>query len=49
MIVNRIGDFGMLMAIFLTFWTFGTLDFYKPGEIAVVHARRSSAEVSSAR
>ena len=36
-IVNRIGDFGLLMAIFLTFWTFGTLDFYKPGEIAVVH------------
>ncbi|MBL8131608.1 MAG: hypothetical protein JNL42_07095 [Anaerolineae bacterium] len=23
------------MAIFLTFWTFGTLDFYKPGELAV--------------
>ena len=36
MILNRIGDFGMLMAIFLTFWTFHTLDFYKPGEIAVV-------------
>ncbi len=33
-IVNRIGDFGVLMAMFLTFWTFGTLDFYKPGEIA---------------
>ncbi|NJL92878.1 MAG: NADH-quinone oxidoreductase subunit L [Anaerolineae bacterium] len=31
-IVNRIGDFGVLMAVFLTFWTFGTLDFYKPGE-----------------
>ncbi|SMC20333.1 NADH dehydrogenase subunit L [Desulfacinum hydrothermale DSM 13146] len=26
-IVNRIGDFGFLLAIFLTFWTFGTLDF----------------------
>lgn len=35
MIVNRIGDFGLMMAIFLTFWTFGTLDFYKPGELAV--------------
>ncbi len=33
-IVNRIGDFGVLMAIFLAFWTFGTLDFYKPGELA---------------
>src|SRR5258708_4845860 len=32
-IVNRIGDFGFLMAIFLTFWTFGTLDYYKPGEV----------------
>ena len=37
MILNRIGDFGLLMAIFLAFWTFGTLDFYKPGEIANVH------------
>src|SRR5579859_486439 len=31
-IVNRVGDFGFLVAIFLTFWTFGTLDYYKPGE-----------------
>jgi NADH-quinone oxidoreductase subunit L len=36
MIVNRIGDFGLLMAIFLIFWTFGTLDYYRPGEIANV-------------
>jgi NADH-quinone oxidoreductase subunit L len=36
MILNRIGDFGMLMGIFLIFWTFGTLDYYKPGEIANV-------------
>ncbi len=35
-IVNRIGDFGMLMAMFLMFWTFGTLDFYKPSEITNV-------------
>ncbi len=34
-IVNRVGDFGLMMAIFLIFWTFGTLDFYKPGELAV--------------
>ena len=26
-IVNRIGDFGFLLAIFLIFWTFGSLDF----------------------
>jgi NADH-quinone oxidoreductase subunit L len=44
MIVNRIGDFGMLMGIFLTFWTFGTLDFYKPGEIANVELAAHSAE-----
>lgn len=37
-ILNRVGDFGLLMAMFLTFWTFGTLDFYKPGEIANPHA-----------
>ncbi len=37
MIANRVGDFGMLMAIFLMFWTFGTLDYFKPGEIANVH------------
>ncbi|MDZ4764558.1 MAG: proton-conducting transporter membrane subunit [Chloroflexota bacterium] len=33
-IVNRVGDFGLMTAIFLTFWTFGTLDYYRPGEIA---------------
>jgi NADH-quinone oxidoreductase subunit L len=32
-IVNRVGDFGFLLAIFLTFWTFRTLDYYKPGEV----------------
>lgn len=32
-IVNRIGDFGLLMAMFLIFWTFGTLDFFKSGEL----------------
>jgi NADH:ubiquinone oxidoreductase subunit 5 (subunit L)/multisubunit Na+/H+ antiporter MnhA subunit len=37
MIANRVGDFGMLMAIFLMFWTFGTVDYFKPGEIANVH------------
>ena len=26
-VVNRVGDFGMLMAIFLIFWTFGTVQF----------------------
>ncbi len=31
-IVNRVGDFGFMLAIFLTFWTFGSLDYSKPGE-----------------
>jgi NADH-quinone oxidoreductase subunit L len=26
-VVNRIGDFGLLIALFLLFWNFGTLDF----------------------
>jgi NADH-quinone oxidoreductase subunit L len=43
MIANRIGDFGLLMAIFLTFWTFGTLDFYKPTEVANPHMMESLA------
>lgn len=46
-IVNRVGDFGLLMGIFLTFWTFGTLNFYSPGEIAnvpYVQAHHSAAE-----
>ena len=32
-IINRVGDFGVLMSLFLIFWTFGTLDFYKPAEL----------------
>ena len=34
MIVNRVGDFGLLLGIFMIATTFGTLDFYTPGEIA---------------
>ena len=37
-IANRIGDFGVLMAVFLIFWTFNTLDFYKPTEVVNPHA-----------
>jgi NADH:ubiquinone oxidoreductase subunit 5 (subunit L)/multisubunit Na+/H+ antiporter MnhA subunit len=45
MIVNRVGDFGLLMGIFLMFWTFGTLDYYRPGEIANVNmAAHGAAE-----
>ncbi len=38
-VVNRIGDFGLLMAMFLIFWTFGTLDFYKAGELPNTEAK----------
>ncbi|MCY3834452.1 MAG: proton-conducting transporter membrane subunit [Chloroflexi bacterium] len=38
-IVNRIGDFGLLMAMFMIFWTFGTLDFYKAGELPNAEAK----------
>lgn len=48
-IANRVGDFGLLMAMFLTFWTFGTLDFYKPGEIVNDHMLTgAAAEVGAA-
>ena len=38
-IVNRIGDFGLLMAMFLIFWTFGTLDFHSAGELPNTEAK----------
>jgi NADH-quinone oxidoreductase subunit L len=47
-IVNRVGDFGLMTAIFLAFWTFGTLDFYKPGEVAVVHHGAAETHSESA-
>src|SRR5260221_1606249 len=46
-IVNRIGDFGFLMAIFLTFWTFGTLDYYKAGEPTKTFGAESPAVVQT--
>ncbi|MBK9121964.1 MAG: hypothetical protein IPM16_02435 [Chloroflexi bacterium] len=42
-IANRVGDFGLLMAIFLAFWTFGTLDFYKPTEVTNPHMMETLA------
>ncbi len=47
-IVNRIGDFGLLMGLFLMFFTFGTLDFYKPGEVVNVDLARELAEEEAA-
>ncbi len=42
-IANRIGDWGLLMGIFLVFWTFGTLTFYNDGEVPVVHHAEAAA------
>ena len=36
MLANRVGDFGLLMSMFLMFWTFGTLNYFSPGEVANV-------------
>ncbi|MCB9437929.1 MAG: NADH-quinone oxidoreductase subunit L [Anaerolineales bacterium] len=44
-IANRVGDFGLLMGVFLTFWTFGTLDFHKPNEEVHVHFEEGPAPV----
>jgi NADH-quinone oxidoreductase subunit L len=44
-IVNRIGDFGLMLGIFLTFATFGTLDYYRAGEIANPEMLAHAAEV----
>lgn len=42
-IVNRIGDFGLVVGLLLTFWTFGTLDYYKAGE-APIYAEEAAVE-----
>jgi NADH-quinone oxidoreductase subunit L len=34
-IVNRVGDFGMILAIILMFWTFGSLSFHNVFESAI--------------
>ncbi len=44
-IVNRVGDFGMIMAILLTFWTFGTVDF---GPVEAPPAHEAEMEVEEA-
>jgi NADH-quinone oxidoreductase subunit L len=42
-IANRVGDFGLLMAMFIIFWTFGTLDYHKPGEDVHIHFEEAPA------
>ncbi len=44
-IVNRIGDFGFLLGIFLTFWTFGSLNFREIFEAALVRFPTGDAVV----
>ncbi len=44
-IVNRVGDFGLLMAIFLIFWTYGTLDYYKPDEVLHIGGEKAAVDV----
>ncbi|MCD4685611.1 MAG: NADH-quinone oxidoreductase subunit L [Anaerolineae bacterium] len=34
-IVNRVGDFGLILGVLLTFYTFGTLDYYTAGEAPI--------------
>ncbi len=36
-IMNRIGDFGVIISMILMFGVFGTLTYYEPGEVANVH------------
>src|SRR5690606_1050579 len=43
-IANRVGDFGLVVGLLLTFWTFGTLDYYKPGEEPIPVVEHAEAE-----
>jgi NADH-quinone oxidoreductase subunit L len=36
-IVNRVGDFGVILGVLITFWTFGSLTFYHEGETPLHH------------
>jgi NADH-quinone oxidoreductase subunit L len=43
-IVNRVGDFGLILGVLITFWTFGTLDYYKPGEAPAAAQHEAAGE-----
>lgn len=45
MVVNRVGDFGLLLAVFAMFWAFGTLDFHAVFEKAPEVAAASPAVI----
>ncbi len=42
-IANRVGDFGLILGVLMTFWTFGTLTFYNPGEEPIAHHAEAAA------
>ena len=47
-VVNRIGDFGFLLGIFIIFWTFGTLNFREVFAAAASHYPVGSAVITAA-
>jgi NADH-quinone oxidoreductase subunit L len=46
-IVNRIGDFGFLLAIFLAAWTFQTLNFHEMFEQAATHYQTGNLTITA--
>ena len=47
-LVNRVGDFGFALGVFLLWTTFGTLDFHDTIAAAVVHRRHPRADAAAA-
>ena len=47
-VVNRIGDFGFLLGIFIIFWTFGTLNFREVFAAAAPHFAEGSVVITAA-
>ncbi|MBI5961758.1 MAG: hypothetical protein HY866_23675, partial [Chloroflexi bacterium] len=43
-IVNRVGDFGLILGVLITFWTFGTLTYYHNGEEPIHAVHEAEAE-----
>ena len=46
-IVNRIGDFGVMVAMFILFWTLGTLEFSEIAKLAETHLAVGGATVTA--
>ncbi len=46
-IVNRVGDFGLILGVLITFWTFGTLTYYESDETPIpAHHEEAGEEMS---